>query len=474
MAKIALNGGAYTARSVIANAQRCINLYPEKNPEDAAAEYTHYPTPGLVTLTAAPNAAPVRGLYTATNGRLYAVVGRRVFYVDADWGLHQVGQLDIDAATPVRMKDNAETLVIVDGTHVGYMLDLASQTFRVIDSEAFYGAATVDYLDSFLLFNRPGTRQFYCTLSNNTVFDPLYYAQKTSAPDNLAALLVKKRELWLIGERTTEVWYNAGGAAFPFASMPGTFIEHGTCAPYSVAKDGATVIWLTRNERGQAVVMRAVGYDPQKVSTYALEAEWDGYATVSDATAYMYLSGGHVFYVLTFPTADKTWVYDCVENLWHQRAWMDAGGDLHRHRSNCHAFAYGQHVVGDFQNGRLYRLDDNVYLDSGASILRLRSFPHMGSEAKRVVYNQFIADMEVGTAGLLLADPKVQLRWSDTRGQSWGEPVQQTVGRTGAYLTTVQWRRLGLARDRVFELSWSQPYRTALNGAYVDVAVCGT
>lgn len=474
MTKVPLKGGAYTARSVIADAQRCVNLFPEKNPEDAASEFTHYTTPGLATLAVSPNVAAVRGLHFASNGKLYAVVGDKVYYIDSSWNMTLLGTLATTGTVPVGMQDNSTTLAIVDSSTNGYLVDLATNAFSQITSDAFYGATNVCYLDAFLLFNRPGTKQFYTTLSNNTTFDALYYAQKTAAPDLLATIMVKHREIWLIGEKTTEVWYNAGNNAFPFASLPGTFVEHGTCAPYSVAKDGATLMWLTRNDRGQAVVMRTIGYDPQKVSTFALEAEWTNYSRVDDAIGYTYQSGGHVFYVLTFPTADKTWVYDGVENLWHERAWMDSDGDLHRHRSNCHAFAYGKHVVGDFENGRIYEMADDIYTDDGDAILRLRSFPHLGSDAKRVIYNQFIADMEVGTADIGLTTPVVALRWSDTRGQSWGASVEQTVGAIGEFLTTVQWRRLGLARDRVFELSWSQPYRTALNGAYVDFTVCAT
>ncbi|CAB4142342.1 hypothetical protein UFOVP1414_67 [uncultured Caudovirales phage] len=472
--KIPLKGGAYTARSLIANAQRCVNLFPERNPEDAASEFTHYTTPGLTTLATAPNSAPVRGLYTASNGKLFAVVGNKVYYVNGSWAMTEIGTLAIpNGTTPVKMRDNSAIMVIVDGSIYGYTVDLNSNAFAQISNPAFYGATNVAYLDTFLLFNRPNTKQFYTTESDTLIFNPLYYAQKTAAPDVLRTVMVKHRELWLLGEKTSEVWYNAGNQNFPFQSLPGTFVEHGICAPYSAAIDGVSLIWLTRNDRGQAVAVRTEGYDPTKISTYALEAEWSTYAQVDDAIGYTYQSGGHTFYVLTFPTANKTWVYDGTENLWHERAWMDNNGFLHRHRSNCYTFAYNKHVVGDFQNGRLYEMADQVYTDAGDAILRLRSFPHLGSEAKRIVYNQFIADMEVGTAGVGLT-PVVALKWSDTRGQTFGAPVQQSVGTTGQFLTSIQWRRLGTARDRVFELSWSQPYRTALNGAYIDFTVCAT
>lgn len=474
MAKIELVGGAYEARSIIANAQRCLNLYPEKNPADAAAQYTHYPTPGLTTL-AQGITAPVRGLYTASNDKLYTVIGPNVYLVAADWTLTLLGVIAAGANGPVRMHDNSQFLVLVDNSAFGYTIDLATNAFAGITDPAFYGATHVDYLDSYMLFNRPDTKQFYSTLSNVLTFDPLYFAQKTSSPDKLVALGVKNREIWLVGRQTTEVWYNVGGTSFPFAIVPGTKVETGCVAPYSLAKDSASMYWLSQNERGQAVIIRTQGYEPQKVSTFALEAEWERYSRIDDAIGFCYQSGGHLFYVLTFPTADKTWVFDAVEGLWHERGWMDDDGFLHRHRANCHAFAYGTHVVGDFENGKLYRLDNNVYTDDGQPILRLRSFPHLGSEGKRIVYNQFIADMEVGTPPVTATlAPLVNLRWSDTRGASWSEMVQQSIGNTGKFLTVLQWRRLGIARDRVFELSWSFPYKTALNGAYVEPTVCMT
>ena len=73
-----------------------------------------------------------------------------------------------------------------------------------------------------------------------------------------------------------------------------------------------------------------------------------------------------------FPQADHTWVYDLSTQLWHERAWMDTNGALHRHRANCVAYAYGITVCGDWQNGKLYNWDLHTYTDDEAPIMRLR------------------------------------------------------------------------------------------------------
>lgn len=63
--------------------------------------------------------------------------------------------------------------------------------------------------------------------------------------------------------------------------------------------------------------------------------------------------------------------------------------------------------------------------------------------------------------------PSLGLRWSDTRGQTFGNAVAQQFSTDP--LTSFQWNRTGYARDRVFELFWSAAFKTALNGAFVDV-----
>ncbi len=478
--QIPLLSGAYQSRSIIASAQRCVNLYPQINqretfmymPQLAGAPtiLTHYPTPGLTLLATGIN-APWRCLYFANNGQLYGVNGTNVYAISSSWALTLLGTI-ASANTPCSMADNGTTLILVDGSPNGYTITLATNAFALLvdPTGSFVGATTVAYLDTFFLFNKPGTPQFYCSLSETLTFDPLYFANKTGYADNLISIAVTHREIWLLGARTTEVWFDAGSAAFPFQEVPGAFIQHGCRAKYSVATQDNNVFWLAEDNQGQAIIMMGSNYTAQRVSTHAIEHELQSYAEVQDAIGYIYQEEGHVFYVLSFPTADKTWVYDIASNLWHERMWLDSNGLEHRHRSNCGAFAYGQFVVGDWENGNLYLMDQNNYTDNGAPIKRIRSFPHIVNELKRVMYRKFIADMQTGTeTDPTQPAPMVSLRWSDDRGASWGNRMEQPLGSGGVLRANVQYRRLGMARDRVFELSWAAPVLTALNGAFADV-----
>lgn len=547
MTQIALTDGTYQARSVIASAQRCVNLYPEVNRLNKTLLYpqqqtnsiiTHYPTPGLRRL-ATVGYGPIRGLFKASNGTLYCVSGGGVYAVAADWTATHLGDIGY-RTTPVSMADNGQMLVIVDGSANGFTVDLVTNAFAQIRDPAFYGADWVDFIDTYLVFNKPGSSILYTTTSNVvTPFDPLYFAAKAAKPDKLVAPVVMHDELWLIGEQTTEVWYVSGGTDFPFSKVPGAFIQHGCMAKNSIAVQNLQIYWLSRNAQGERVVLKAEGYAVERISTHAIEADIAKYADASDAIGFIYQQEGHQFYVLTFPTGNQTWVYDTQTDLWHERMYLDNGKET-RIRANCAAVYQGENIVGDWQDGRIYALDPDVYTDDGRPIERIRGFPTLQNELKRVAYTQFIADMDVGmsteagpveptyaldgngnpvyvnqygvqiltaqtgdtiyavspTGALqeivltpenvgqftpiwpvtnqdaLNADGNgvaIGLRWSDTGGRDWSQIVWNTLGNQGEYQTNIQWQRLGMGRRRVFELRWSAPVRTALNGAYVDV-----
>ena len=478
--RIPLLGGAYQGRSVIAGAQRCVNLYPERNPEESQlpVPITHYPTPGLRLLATAPTPSAMRGLHLATNGTLFGVVGNAVYRISSDYVFSRIGSL-ASTTMPVSMSDNGLAMVIVDGSMNGYAYNMASGSFGLISGAAFYGADKVLCSDTYFIFNRPGTNQFYLSKSNasytmltaGTAFDPLDIAAKTALPDRIQSIATVNGEIWLVGERSTEIWYNTGAADFAYGRLPGGALMHGANAKYSIAVQDRSAFWLSQDAEGFNVIVKTDGTDVKRISTHAIEAEIQAYDVTSDAIGYCYQQQGHAFYVLTFPTQNVSWAYELATGQWHQPAYCDINGGLNRHRANCCVAAYGKNVVGDWQNGRLFALDPNVYTDDGQPIIRTRSFPHLIQDADRVTYDQFTIDMQVGTipGEISSKDAMVSLRWSDTRGASWGNPVMQSLGSTGEYYTNVSWSRLGQARDRVFEISWSAPVKTALNGAFMDV-----
>jgi hypothetical protein len=500
VARLALIGGAYFARSVIANCQRAINYFPEPNAKDAPVPMTHYQRPGLKPVALPGIPAPGRCLYRASNGNGYAVIGADVFAVGGNWALTKLGSITQNRSNLCSMIDNGQQILLVDGSINGWTIDLATNAFNLIvdPTGAFTGADRVDTLDTFILWNKPDTRQFGSTLSNQiSPFDPLQFASKARYPDFLQTVIVCSYEIILLGTLKGEIFYNIGNPQFPFAALPGTTIEHGISAIYSVASYDTSVFWLGQDLQGEGLVFRLRGYETKVISNYAIanaiaEMKAKG-ADVSDAVGYCYQQNGHVFYVLSFAAGDQTWVFDDSisepDLAWHQRAWTDSNGVLHRVRDNCFAFLNGVPTVADWENGTLYQLDANTYTDTVASvpgpISFIRTFPHslvatdaqgrpQLSDGHMMQYSSFIADIECGM-GPLEADgtpASVTLRWSLDRGRTYQQGVLITTGAPGEYITTPTWMGLGSAgRDWVFELSHSIAGPAALNGAWVDAKV---
>ena len=398
MPKLPLTGGAYQAASVIASAQRSLNLFAEPMPEiqGEPSKFAYYPTPGLRLLGTLPQ-GPIRGLRQCATGGVYAVAGSGVYRINtADWTGTLLGSITSMRPYPVGMSDNGLQMVIVDGTANGWTVDLASDAFAAISSTAFYGADRVDLLDTFMVFNKPATPQFYSSDSLATTFDPLWFANAETYSDLLVTLAVAKREIWLLGERTTEVWFNSGAPDFPFQRVQSVLIEQGCRAKYSVATHDDRVYWLAGDRTGQGVVLQGANYESKRISTYAIEHELTTYPRIDDAQGYVYSLAGHSFYVLTFPHADKTWCYDITTGQWHEWLWIDDNGREHRHRTMCSYAINGMVVGGDWHNGNLYAIERDVFTDAGQPIKRQRSFSHIINDANRVFYRQFTADIESG------------------------------------------------------------------------------
>jgi len=183
--------------------------------------------------------------------------------------------------------------------------------FSVLPSSdgAFTGADIVDIVDNYFVYNNPGTQQWAASGILSPLTPTLSYGNKDGAPDNLVSIIVDHREVYLMGEESSEVWVDAGTFPFPFQRIPGTSTQHGIVAKFSVARLGNSFAYLSRNIRGQSQIMLMEGYIPKRISTHAVENTLVN-MPVSDAVAFTYQLEGHEVYVISFPTIDITWAYD--------------------------------------------------------------------------------------------------------------------------------------------------------------------
>ena len=447
--------GSHKTRSDAANGSRLVNLYAEALPQDSKAPVALYGTPGTRVFSSLPT-KPVKAL-NKMNGVVYAVTATRLYTIDKFGDYTEEGE--IDQIGPVSSASNGIDLVFVDGRK-GYAYN-PIDGLRQLSGDGWYPANTVTYQDGYFIFNRAGTGQFFLSDLLSTEFDPLRFATAEGSPDDAVAVISDHRELWVFGTDSIEVWYNSGDVDFPFERMQGAFVEKGCEAPGSVAKLDNTVYWLGND----GMVYRASGYQPMRASTHAVEARIGD--NNPDAFAYTYIEEGHSFYVITFPSKELTLVFDAATGLWHERSHYQWG----RHHTQCHVYAYGQHLVGDYQNGNVYTMALNIYEDNADEILRIAVSPPIHSNRSRAIMHCLELDMDSGV-GLVTGqgdDPQAMLQWSDDGGKTWSNEHWSPIGKIGSYLTRVQWNRLGMFRQRQYKVEISDPIPVAIVGAYAEV-----
>ena len=505
-------GSSYVARSVNAADNRCVNLFPEVVPEGGKEPAFLQRAPGLRLLTTV-GTGPIRGLWTL-GAYAYVVSGSTLYRVDSAWTATPLGA--IANSGPVSISDNG-TQIFIAANGPSYIYNTFTNVYQQINDIDFPGAVTVAYLDGYFVFNEPNSQKFWITsLLEGTQVDPLDFASAEGSPDGLVSLIVDHREVWLFGTNSAEVWYDAGTADFPLQRIQGAFNEVGCAAAYSVAKLDNSVFWLGSDARGRGIVYRANGYKAQRVSTHAVEWQIQQYGNLSDAIGYTYQQDGHAFYVLVFPSANTTWVYDAATQAWHERAgWHD--GEFTRHRGNCQMNYNDEIVIGDFENGNIYAFDLDVYADNGQIQRWLRSWralPTGANTLRRTTHHALQLDCETGVglnapptvdeiyetlvvAGVLATEggdllvteggdeidvtdtplttmaPRAMLRWSDDGGHTWSNEHWKSMGAIGQFGRRTIWRRLGMTtkiRDRVYEVSGTDPVKIAIVGAELAIS----
>ena len=508
--KTPILGSAYVARSINAADNRMVNLFPEVIPEGGKEPGFLNRAPGL-KFQQTIGTGPIRALWAhQTNGSdFYVVSGQEVYKLT---GLTATPQLlgTVSGTGPVSIADNG-TQIFFACNPAGYIYNETTGVFAQITDPDFAGAVTVAYLDGYFVFNQPNSQIIWVSqLLDGTSVDPLDFASAEGSPDGVVGLISDHRELWVFGTDSVEVWYDSGAADFPLQRIQGAFNEIGCVAAASIAKLDNGLFWLGTDARGQGIVYRANGYTGVRVSTHAIEYAIAQYGNISDAIAYTYQQEGHAFYVLTFPRGNATWVYDVSTQAWHERAgWND--GEFTRHRSNCQCNFGGNIIVGDFDNGNIYTFDLDVYADNNGVQKWLRSWralPTGQNNLKRTTHHSLQLDCEagVGLNGFVVsetlylqaenedylitessdyliadqeamatqgADPQVMLRWSDDGGHTWSNEHWSPLGRIGAYGQRTFWRRLGMTlklRDRVYELSGTDPNKIAIMGAELIIS----
>jgi hypothetical protein len=517
-------GATYTGISAAVSGERCVNLVPERVEGNGKSTYYYTYAPGLSSPVAVIGGTPVsiadnsvlvgvgvacngtvldpQGFYgVACNGTLVAgpgtssgvmaavyINGRR-FFIVADELYELTGSAPPFTAVAlgptgpvigpyvryslgVNIRGNQ---LCIASNNVTSVFDLTTNTFHATVSTP-EPLIQVDELDGYFIGLASSGNFYISAYQDGTSWGALDFAFEQT-PDLTMALKVVNRRVMMFGSNHIESYVDSGDPLFPLTRDQSVYVECGAYRNSLLISDNM-IFGIAVNSLGSAWAFRLNGVTPERISTHAVETSWQSYATVRDASARSYQENGHTFICWNFPAANKTWVYDVATGMWTERGvWNGTSWDRDWAEVHIYDAALQLHLVGDYRNSSIYQQGQQYYDFNGTPIYWSRRFPHVNTDQSGVIYDLVRLICQTGVSGSLPAatPATITLAKSEDGGYTWTTPLRPlSMGAAGAYNKRLDWRALGYATDRVFELSGHDPIPLALIALKGEVRPCSS
>ena len=467
MEQVAILGSGMRSLSEVVTAQRRLNCFYDQRADGDKNTFILRGTPGTVARITLPT-SPIRG-WRVIRDVLYVVGGAKLYTVTEAGVVTVVGTLTTFDGY-VSLADNGIELDIVDGT-AGYVLTLATNVFAQITDPNFpNGATTISFLNGRFQVEKAGTRQYYISQSYaGATWTPVSFASKENSSDDIIAVQVLNGNLILWGPTAMEFWQDVGASPVPYRRVNGASQNWGLAAVWSRAELNNTLFFLGRNPQGRVQVLKLNGYTPVPISTSDLENIINKFTDFTDAVALTYMIDGHPMYQLTFPSGNRSFLYDDRTSIWQE---VQTGLNLiNRHYADLGVVFNSKNYVSDYQSGTIYELMDDVYTDNGAPIKRQAISRHIRDGGNEFPIDEVMLDMETGNGTQTGQgfNPKIMMRVSKDGGRTYGYERWKEIGKVGQYFSPrVIWQRLGSSRDFVMEFTMTDPVKFIVTSAFVS------
>lgn len=477
-------GSGVYGKSMVVTRQRRVNCYYEKRADGDKAKVVVYGTPGLslVFTVGSPLKTPVRALLGPTNSSLYAIVYNQFqalrppvipgnpAVVSFAGPVGTIGGLASMAANP-----SVSQILTVDGSS-GYVYNTQTSTLTPLAALGTWfvpGSRTCTNVGGYFVTEYVGTGEFGASnLNDATTGSPLSFASAAAYPDIMVAVDQLNGNLILFCQQHLEFWQPVGTPppAQPFQVIQSSPIRWGLAAIFSRGQIDNALLFLAQSSAGTRRVCRIDGYTVTPVSDeidYILNQPGFVYA---DATALTYQRDVHPFYQLTFPTMGRSFLYDCSTGIFSETQSSLSTGPYVRHQGNLSAYYNGDTLITDFTNGNVYRMDDNTFTDNGQPVLREVITKHATKGYNRFRVPQVYLDMEtgVGTASGQGLNPVLSMEVSKDNGRTWLQPRLVSLGAQGQFMTRVNARRFGQARQFTWRYRLTDPVKFAITDGAIQ------
>lgn len=483
-------GGSYQDLIIDINNQRCINWFVSPSGQDGAGTALNQisnkvlkQTSGVILLTDCGGTSTrshitVRNYtYLVVDNKIYKITINSVTLVSTS---EVIGTINTSSGY-VSVAYSPTEIIWVDGQD-GWLYNDDSDIFAQITDGAFPTCNTVVFLGGYFIVEESSTGKFFnSSLNDGSNWDALNFATAETSPDNILALAVTKEELWVLGEKSMEPWFNAGNEppGSPFSLRTGLSLTTGIRSIYSVINVNDSLFWLDSRgffvEAGNSSYTRDnnTGYQLNVISTPAITEELKTYNTLSDAIVTSYADKGHIMVQWSFPTDKKTWVWDTLTKQWHENLYYNTTTASYEHSIFQYASEYNERtLVSGLRGGKLYLLSQDYQDNNGILIKRQKTTPFAYIKEGVKLITVVKLTLQVGISRFPVTGdyqtPKVGMKYSTNGGHTWSSILWRKINN---YDDLVTWNLLGAARKWIFSFEMSDPVSAALLDAWLDVEV---
>jgi hypothetical protein len=461
--QVQLFGSGIASKSFTVTDQRRVNVYYEIKEDGDKSRIAIFGTPAQVLFASVPS--PVRGWWVF-GGKMVVVAGSLAYTIDSNAVVTNIGSLQTSSGF-VGMVDNGKGVLIVDGTK-GYFWNGTVFTSPIVDANFPNGATTCTFNDTYFIVDNPSVSGQYNVSPGyylpGTAWGASAFQNASSNPDSLIAIDSDHGFVIAWGGASIEFHQDTGIGLTPQPYFPivSATQQVGLTAKWSRAKFNNSIAFLGTNLQGLSSVYILDGFQPKVISTKDIDAYFDDFPLLTDAVAQSYTWDGHPFYVLTFPSANRTFLYDGSTNVWSEQ--QSGVGLIGRYNANLSIVFNNFPYVSDSNNGNIYKLSDTVYTDNGNPIMRLIQTRHIHDHGNMLRIDEVFLDLETGV-GLQSgqgSNPQIMVSASKDGGRTFGNERLMGIGAVGQYIgPRATLRRFGASRDFVFRFRMSDPVKFA-------------
>lgn len=455
---INLTGPSYKHRSKSLSSQRTVGFYPEiVDAQSAKSKYILNSWPGLTLFGTA--LGRDRGMFEH-KGIVYKVTDTTLYTVAFDGTHTSVGTLP---GTSRCIFDGIGDNIVICTEGKAYQY--ASSVLTEITDADLETPNSCTHLNNQIIYDGDGGR--FCTsdVGDATSINGLNYATAESYADDLLRAYAYKQVAYMFGTKTVEPWYNSGVGSPPFDRIEGGILPIGLAALHSVASNDNAVYFLGDDNKVYRIPSK------ENISTTALTHAIESYLEVDDAIGYCLTFENQNFYVLIFPSADKSWCFPESSGQWFE---LTEG----RYIGNSSVYAFRKTLIADHRNGNIYELDMEAYEENGTLVQRIRdSGPiHgelLGAPGKKIEFNRFELIMETGVGRLPSTsddreNPYVMLQLSTDGGKTFGTERWGRLGQMGKH-KRIYWTSLGSFYEAIIRVKISDPNFISIHSANADL-----